>query len=200
MAVPVVYKDATLAVLVFLSVKPRQFDKGMIEDFNSICSRLVFASMDNVKPLELVTSPVNQAQIADVQKLIGKEGVFSETLIYQELDWYYNRLGLQQSYFGHFSPHQIAKHVHAFIASKKVAQITNHIESLQFDFETPEGWFHLCPMLGVCLFKFSSNAFYSLSHAYLQNIHTHVDAHMPKTVRDTQHDTHTHIPHDANAS
>jgi hypothetical protein len=51
------------------------------------------------------------------------------------------------SYFTHYSPQQVAKHVHAFIASKKVSQITNHIESLQFDFETPEGWFHLCPML-----------------------------------------------------
>jgi len=147
MAVPVVHKDTLLAVLVFLSLKPRSFDKGMIEDFNSICSRLIFASMENVKQVDLVTLPENQSQLSEVQKLIGKESVFSETLVYQELDWYYNRLGLQQSYFTHYSPQQVAKHVHAFIASKKVAQITNHIESLQFDFETPEGWFHLCPML-----------------------------------------------------
>jgi hypothetical protein len=96
MAVPVVHKDTLLAVLVFLSVKPRSFDKSMIEDFNSICSRLIFASMENMKQVDLVTLPANQPQLSEVQKLIGKEGVFSETLVYQELDWYYNRLGLQQ--------------------------------------------------------------------------------------------------------
>ena len=62
---------------------------------------------------------------------ILEEGVFNGSLIYQELDWYYHHLGLQQYYFERFSPQTIAKHLHSFIAAKKLAQATGQPEDVR---------------------------------------------------------------------
>ena len=52
-----------------------------------------------------------------------KEGGFSFGLIAKEIDYYYNELDLNWAYFSFFTPAQIANHIHAFIAAKKVAEI-----------------------------------------------------------------------------
>lgn len=63
-------------------------------------------------------------QMDTVFKLIVKEeGLFSFSLIANEVDYFYNKLGLNWAYFEYFTPAQIAKHIHCLIAAKKVAEI-----------------------------------------------------------------------------
>lgn len=65
-------------------------------------------------------SEMPKGQQPDVFRLVVSEGVFNANLVYAEVDWYY-RLGLPVSYFQRFSAEDIAKHVHAFVAGKKLA-------------------------------------------------------------------------------
>jgi len=65
--------------------------------------------------------------------LIVNEGVFSFSLILGEIDSYYHRLGLDPIYFELFTAPQIAKHIHSFIAAKKVAFISQTPENIRVD-------------------------------------------------------------------
>lgn len=65
-----------------------------------------------------------------VFQLIVKEGIFNFSLIANEVDYYYNKLGLDPFYFSFFTPAQIAKHIHSLIAAKKVAEIGRQKESI----------------------------------------------------------------------
>lgn len=65
--------------------------------------------------------------------LIVNEGVFSLSLILGEIDSYYNRLGLDPIYFELFTAPQISKHIHSFIAAKKVAVISSQPENIRVD-------------------------------------------------------------------
>jgi hypothetical protein len=49
--------------------------------------------------------------------------------VYHEVEWFYS-LGLQKYYFERFSPKEIANHIHAFIAAKKVAATTGRPEEI----------------------------------------------------------------------
>jgi glutamate dehydrogenase len=53
-----------------------------------------------------------------------KEGIFGFSLLANEVNYFYNELGLDEFYFGYFTPPQIAKHIHVLIAAKKIAEIS----------------------------------------------------------------------------
>lgn len=61
-----------------------------------------------------------------------KEKGFSFSLISKEIDYFYNDLGLDWSYFAFCTPLQISKHIHALISAKKVAQIGGMGENISF--------------------------------------------------------------------
>lgn len=71
-----------------------------------------------------------------VFELVVKEGVFSYNTVFAEVLHFFTDLGLHPSYFEHFTPVQIAKHVHCLIAAKRVAQATNDPSRLDFDITT----------------------------------------------------------------
>eukprot|EP00993_Chasmostoma_nieuportense_P007313 NODE_80_length_3362_cov_39.792272_g74_i0.p1 GENE.NODE_80_length_3362_cov_39.792272_g74_i0~~NODE_80_length_3362_cov_39.792272_g74_i0.p1 ORF type:complete len:1087 (+),score=384.97 NODE_80_length_3362_cov_39.792272_g74_i0:46-3261(+) len=77
-----------------------------------------------------------------VLSILVKEGVFTFSLVYSELDYYFNVLDLDHRYFEHYTAAQIAKHVHCYIAAKKVAQ-TSGTQSLQFHMESEQKAFYL---------------------------------------------------------
>jgi len=79
-------------------------------------------------------------QVQKVFDLISNEGVFSFSLIMAEIDNYYNRLGLDPIYFDLFTPTQIAKHIHSFIAAKKVALISQTPQKLRVDMQNPDNY------------------------------------------------------------
>ena len=78
----------------------------------------------------VVHTPEIQAQMDSVFKLIVKEGVFSFAVISQEVEYYYDTLGLDPIYFELNTPAQIAKHIHSFMAAKKVATIGRKPEDI----------------------------------------------------------------------
>jgi glutamate dehydrogenase len=79
-------------------------------------------------------------QVQKVFDLISNEGVFSFSLIMAEIDNYYNRLGLDPIYFELFTPTQIAKHIHSFIAAKKVALISQTPQKLRVDMQSDDNY------------------------------------------------------------
>ena len=78
------------------------------------------------------------------QLIVKEEGLFSFSLIANEVDYYYNQLGLNWAYFEAFTPTQIAKHIHSLIAAKKVAEIGNMGEDIKLGMLKKNSAFYLC--------------------------------------------------------
>jgi hypothetical protein len=91
-----------------------------------------------------------KGQMNDVFRLVVAEEVFNANLVYAEVDWFYH-LGLQKYYFQRFSPKDIAKHIHSFIAGKKLAATTGNAEDIwiehhqKFPDGTPQSSLHMSP-------------------------------------------------------
>ena len=78
------------------------------------------------------------------QLIVKEEGLFSFSLIANEVDYYYNHLGLNWAYFSAFTPTQIAKHIHSLIAAKKVAEIGNMGDNIKLGMLKKDSAFYLC--------------------------------------------------------
>ena len=85
-----------------------------------------------ILPNQGVSAPTSalQEQMDNVFRLIVQQGVFSYGVISDEVDYFYNQMGLDAEYFKLFNAAQIAKHVHSLIAAKKVAAIGRDPENL----------------------------------------------------------------------
>ncbi|CAK9021826.1 Glutamate dehydrogenase 2 (NAD-specific glutamate dehydrogenase) (NAD-GDH), partial [Durusdinium trenchii] len=112
--------------------KRRRLDSG--ENINSAESRLE-QEMDDL--------------MGTVFELVVKEGVFSYTSVHAEVLHFFKVLRFHEIYFRHFTPLQIAKHVHCLIAAKHVARATDDIGGLEFDFKTSQSGFFLST-IGSC--------------------------------------------------
>lgn len=144
LALPVVVNDRVLSVLFFLSEKDREENAKELEQL-SIFARGLISSGFSKQPRFEATA--HSEQMNTVYSLIVEEGVFNANLIYEEVDWYFNNLKLQEYYFQRFSPQTIAKHLHSYIAAKKLAQTTGRPEDLWLTMEQKDGSesFYLCP-------------------------------------------------------
>ena len=76
--------------------------------------------------------------------IIKAEGLFSFSLIANEVDYFYNKLGLNWAYFEYFTPTQISKHIHSFIAAKKVAEIGSLGEDIKLSMLKQGSALYLC--------------------------------------------------------
>jgi hypothetical protein len=63
---------------------------------------------------------------------LDDDRIFQEAVILNEVDWFYNGLGLNEYYFQHHSPQIIAKHILAFIAAKQYAHTTGTNENIRY--------------------------------------------------------------------
>eukprot|EP00927_Polykrikos_kofoidii_P061006 TRINITY_DN558_c0_g1_i2.p1 TRINITY_DN558_c0_g1~~TRINITY_DN558_c0_g1_i2.p1 ORF type:complete len:1155 (-),score=229.39 TRINITY_DN558_c0_g1_i2:80-3544(-) len=94
-------------------------------------------------------SELTQELIATVFELVVKEGVFSYSTIRNELHSFFRDLDFNPIYNQHFTPSEIAKHVHCLIAAKRVARITDDMACMDFTLKSEDGCLFLstvgCP-------------------------------------------------------
>lgn len=102
--------------------------------------------VDSVETLNANTDRDNDNTdelMGTVFELVVKEGVFSYTTVHAEVKHFFQVLRFHETYFKHFTPMQIAKHVHCLIAAKHVARATDDIGGLEFDFKSEHSGFFL---------------------------------------------------------
>eukprot|EP00004_Rigifila_ramosa_P011933 TRINITY_DN255_c0_g1_i1.p1 TRINITY_DN255_c0_g1~~TRINITY_DN255_c0_g1_i1.p1 ORF type:complete len:1315 (+),score=323.10 TRINITY_DN255_c0_g1_i1:52-3996(+) len=93
-------------------------------------------------PKPVVADPaVPQAHLDEVFQLLHDQAVFQHSTISQELDYYYNKLGLQPYYFKRFAPAEVAGHINSYIASKR----TDPTAGIHLNIERDGKAFYLCP-------------------------------------------------------
>lgn len=145
--VPVVYNDRVLAVLFFASNAKRPADSSLMENLFSFSCRLIVAGLPSLNKRAPVSSVqgIIKEEMQEVYQIILEEGVFSPNLVAQEVDYFYNGLGMQRYYFERFTPHEIAKHVHALIAAKKLAQSSGDPENIRLTIESGDHALYICP-------------------------------------------------------
>jgi len=108
---------------------------------------------DRPRALSCETAPLpagRQQSLEDVMntvfELVVKEGVFSYTTVHAEVQHFFKGLNFHPVYFEHFTPLQIAKHVHCLIAAKRVARATDDTNRMDFTFTTDLSAFFLTNM------------------------------------------------------
>lgn len=142
LAMPVVRNNELLAVFLFLSRSARPtVDDGMISYNAALASGVLgsalFASGRSTAAPLFAYAGAAAAQLAAVFQIIVAEGVFSAPVIFQEIDWFY-RMGLPAHYWESFQADEIARHVHSYIAAKKLALTTGDSENIWFSMESPD--------------------------------------------------------------
>lgn len=144
LCLPIVVDNKSLAVLFFLSTQTREFQADQLEHFSAFTRGLISSGLSKQPRFEVAA---HSEQMNTVFSMIVEEGVFNSNLIFEEVDWYFNNLQLQQYYFERFSPQTIAKHLHSYIAAKKLAQTTGRPEDIWLTMEQKDGseCFYLCP-------------------------------------------------------
>mmetsp|Transcript_18850 Transcript_18850/g.37003 ORF Transcript_18850/g.37003 Transcript_18850/m.37003 type:complete len:1169 (-) Transcript_18850:196-3702(-) len=119
---------------------------------NSALTRSRACSMEHVSLRQQKNeweSQIPESLLATVFELVLKEGVFSYTTVHAEVNYFFTTLSLHPVYFSHFTPLQIARHVHCLTAAKRVAHATGDVGRMDFSFKTEETNFFLttidCP-------------------------------------------------------
>jgi len=87
---------------------------------------------------------LKEETMSTVFELVIKEGVFSYTTVHAEVQHFFRDLRLHPVYFEHFTPLQVAKHIHCLIAAKRVARATDHVGQMRFVFKSTQSGFFLC--------------------------------------------------------
>lgn len=154
MVIPVMHKDKPVALLrVFLN-EPLQLSQKESDYLLQFAGGIITAGVFKKGKLPVLTESngviIPKGQIAEVYEMIKSEEVFNANLVYHEVEWFYS-LGLQRYYFERFSAKEIANHIHAFMAAKKVAATTGRAEEIMLNIEstTKEGgssFLYMCPI------------------------------------------------------
>lgn len=97
-------------------------------------------------PLEVPTAVYDaghQDHMKAVAEQLYSQGVFRAPLIKEEVDWYYNHLQLHRFYFRRFAPEEVAGHVSAYVAAKRLASQSGKSDELRLNLESEHGAFYI---------------------------------------------------------
>eukprot|EP00929_Paragymnodinium_shiwhaense_P023249 TRINITY_DN14602_c0_g1_i1.p1 TRINITY_DN14602_c0_g1~~TRINITY_DN14602_c0_g1_i1.p1 ORF type:complete len:1184 (-),score=307.56 TRINITY_DN14602_c0_g1_i1:349-3900(-) len=101
----------------------------------------------STEPLQSALPVTNEIVMEEVMstvfELAVKEGVFSYSTVHSEVQYFFRDLNLHPVYFHHFTPYQIAKHIHCLIAAKRVARATEDVGRMEFVFRSENAGFFL---------------------------------------------------------
>lgn len=154
LVVPVVYKDKPVALLRIFLVEPLAMSQKEADYCLQFCGGIVTSGILKKGKLPQLSEPsdniIPKGQVSEVYEMIKNEEVFNANLVYNEVEWFYS-LGLQKYYFERFNSKEIANHIHAFIAAKKVAATTGRPEEIMLNLEstTKDGgasFLYMCPI------------------------------------------------------
>jgi hypothetical protein len=137
--IPILYDNDVLTITVFYSKEKKTISKEQLQKNTIFLNNLINIGLPNV-----FKTNKKYTQMDEVIKIIAKLGVFDVTHIYNEVDRFYHDLQMPKGYFAHFSPKDIANHIHALIAAKKVALTSGKEEDIQFVYESKGKAYYLC--------------------------------------------------------
>ena len=117
------------AVLHFYSTRVLQQSEAdyMSEDFTSLAKQMhavettyeagpVLVESENTR----ASKHMNQEQMDLVYMRLREMGTFHASLNLESVDWFYNQLGLSNSYFDRFTPNEIARHISAYTSARSL--------------------------------------------------------------------------------
>lgn len=131
MAVPIFSGNDIMAVLHFYSKAQTPPSTEMMEDFTRHGTMLLAAQADaSLRPTLAPTSDrgesvMTQAKMDAIYERVLELGAFERSTVYEDIDWYVNRMGLPHTYFKRFGVNEIARHVSAYISAKKLASVVD---------------------------------------------------------------------------
>lgn len=150
--IPLAHNDKPFALLKFYLTESAKMTNEELEQFTTICSSMVTAGVlkKGRAPVMIDYPDIPKGQSAEVYEIVKDEEVFNANLVHHEVEWFYS-LGIQKYYYERFSPKEIANHVHAFIAAKKVAATTGKPEDIMLNIESQakdgnRSWLYMCPI------------------------------------------------------
>ncbi len=82
--------------------------------------------------------PTFSSQVQEVEAILRGDGEFTEQVIAQELNWFYNKLGIDDYYFQTTTSAQIARHIQSLYAAKILSRSGGKDVGLQLISENDE--------------------------------------------------------------
>lgn len=145
-AVPVLFNDEVFAVIEFRSFEVKKLSSESIKEYSTIAARMVVGTIrsEDGNTTSFLRG-IFADQIHTVFELISKEKIFNESLVRKEIEWFYHGLGLNEFYFDHFPPQEIAKHIISFIAAKLHAKNAGTEETVRFRTEDKKSALYIVP-------------------------------------------------------
>ena len=151
--IPVLHNDKPFALFKLFSTEPVKLSREQLMELTHFAGGIVTAGMyrkGKYPTFSHAPAHLPRQQMVEVYTMLVNEEVFSANLVYQEVDWFYN-LGLQKYYLDRFASSEIANHIHAFIAAKKVAATTGKPEDISLSIESKSvdgspSWLYMCPI------------------------------------------------------
>ena len=101
--------------------------ESMCDDFTTMSKQMyAVETMPHAGPIlnETTNSRAskykNQQQMDMVYNRLREMGTFHASLNLESVDWFYNHLGLPNSYFDRFTPNEIARHISAYTSARSL--------------------------------------------------------------------------------
>jgi hypothetical protein len=144
-AVPIIYEGDCYGVLVFHTnaEAPGDLSSESLDYFTTISSRIIEAGVfsrlrnpifEQVAGITPAGEEAPDGQAAEVYHMIVLEGVFNASIVYDEVERFYN-MGFQLYFFQRFSSRVLANQIHSYIAAKMFANATHVPEHISVHIE-----------------------------------------------------------------
>jgi glutamate dehydrogenase len=142
MFVPVVYNGKSVAVLGYFSNGPLLTAEDAKKAAHSADRHLQNFVVSEEKA---EGNFLFGEQMVAVHRMLDQAGVFSDEVLREEINWYFNKLGLDNYYF-HYTPlSELYTHLLAFITAKLHAKTTGELEKVRYVQEKEKTAFYMCP-------------------------------------------------------
>lgn len=146
-AIPITVNGVNLCTVELRSFTARPKDEALVSTTLATATRMIAGNLFQSEGGKGMTIRGYQADVLhEVFRTVLASGVFTESIVRKEVDWYFTGLGMHEFYWKQFTPAQISQHVMAFIAAKLQGQTTNTSGAIRYKSEEESSALYIYPV------------------------------------------------------
>lgn len=143
---PVLINGVLLCILELRSFESLTKTDELIEHTFASASRMIVGNLRHMDGSATIIRGFLADQMNEVFRGVLAAGIFTESVVRKEIDWYFTGLGMHEFYWRQFSTAQITQHVMAFIAAKLQTQTTGVSIPIRYRSEDDSSGLYIYPV------------------------------------------------------
>ena len=147
-AIPISVNGVQLCILELRSFDARAKDEQLVQATLSTASRMIAGNLFQLDASGkgMTIRGYQAEQLHEVFRSVLAAGIFTESIVRKEVDWYFTGLGMHEFYWKQFTPAQVSQHVMAFIAAKLQGQTTGTSGAIRYKAEEETSALYIYPI------------------------------------------------------